>query len=100
MKKLSELPRADWPREKLERLGPDNLTDTELLAILLRIGTAGRDVLEIAADVLKKHPKCSLLSVSYHDLAAIKGLDSGKVSTLLAAFELTRRLMDAHQSGR
>lgn len=98
--KVHDLPAHQRPREKLFQLGADNLSNKELLAILLRTGRAGKSVLEIAQDILKKFPEETLLSITNEDLKQIKGLDTAKTATLLAAFELTRRLTNTHQTGR
>src|SRR5689334_20249409 len=49
---LKDLPAADRPREKLKQLGAATLTDAELLAILLRVGTPGETVIELAHRLL------------------------------------------------
>jgi DNA repair protein RadC len=45
---------AERPQERFQRLGPSALSDTELLAMLLRSGTRGHDVLSVAAQLLSK----------------------------------------------
>ena len=52
--KIKDLPKIDRPREKLEKYGPERLSDSELLAILLRTGSAGVNVVELANKILKK----------------------------------------------
>ena len=49
---LKDLPLEDRPQERLERLGPSPLTDRELLAMLIRSGTARHDVLAIADELI------------------------------------------------
>lgn len=98
--KVHDLPAHQRPREKLLQFGAENLSNKELLAILLRTGRAGKSVLEIAQDILKKFPEETLLSITHEDLKQVKGLDVAKIATLLAAFELTRRLTDTHPKGR
>ena len=51
---LKKLPRSQRPQERLERLGATALTDKELLAMLVRKGTAKKDVLCIADEILNK----------------------------------------------
>ncbi|MDP3043504.1 MAG: hypothetical protein Q8N21_03810 [bacterium] len=53
--KIKDLPKVDRPREKLIAKGAENLKDSELLAILLRTGKAGKNVIEIASQILTKH---------------------------------------------
>jgi DNA repair protein RadC len=97
---IKGLPVHERPREKLLAKGPENLSDKELLAVLLRTGRAGKNVLDIAGDILTRFPKTKILDISYSDLKSIKGIDIGKASTLLAAFEFTKRALGAHKNGR
>ena len=96
--KIKDLPKSDRPREKLIAKGAENLKDSELLAILLRIGRAGKNVIEIASQILTKHSKKRLLQMTYEDLVKISGIDSAKATTLLAAFELSKRAMEVDDS--
>lgn len=91
MTKIKDLPPHKRPREKLIGKGPENLTDKELLAILLRTGREGKSVLQIAQSILKKYPLEQLLTVTVEDLVSIKGIGADKASTILAAFELSKR---------
>lgn len=97
---IKELPKHERPREKLIAKGVENLTDKELLAILLRTGRAGKSALGIAEGILAKYTKKKVLDVSFDELKAVKGIDAGKACTLLAAFEFTKRAEGARQSGR
>jgi len=92
--KIKDLPKVDRPREKLISKGPQNLKDQELLAILLRTGREGKNVLEVARQVLNRHSKKRLLKLAYEDLIKIKGIDSAKACTILAASELIKRAME------
>ena len=78
--------------------GAENLKDSELLAILLRTGKAGKNVIEIASQILSKHSKKRLLQMTYQDLVKIGGIDSAKATTLLAAFELAKRALEVDDS--
>ena len=91
MAKIKDLPIHKRPREKLSEKGAENLSDAELLAILIRTGRAGRSALDIAKDTLKKYPLSKLLAVSKDDLVSIKGLENTKVVTIKAALELGQR---------
>ena len=92
------LPRHERPREKMIERGPLGLRDKELLAILLRTGREGKNVIEVSADILRKFPRSKLLTLEYGDLVKIKGIDSGKACTLLAAFELTKRALEVEDN--
>jgi DNA repair protein RadC len=90
---LHQLPPDARPREKLLARGAAALSDSELLALLLRTGTAGRSVLHMAADVLTACGGLSgLLNAGADDLKRIKGLGGpAKRAELLAVLELARR---------
>ena len=92
------LPRHERPREKMIERGPLGLRDKELLAILLRTGREGKNVIEVSADILRKFPRSKLLTLEYEDLVKVKGIDSGKACTLLAAFELTKRALEVEDN--
>src|SRR3989344_4231752 len=96
--KIKDLPKSDRPREKLIAKGSENLKDSELLAILLRTGTTGKNVIEIASQILSKYSKKRLLQMTYDDLSKISGIDSAKATTLLAAFELSKRALEVNDT--
>ena len=98
--KIKDAPKYERPREKMVERGPDSLTDRELLAILLRTGRAGESALDIAANILKQYPKHKLLEVTFADLKKVKGVDMGKACSVLAAFELARRVSGAQKNGK
>ncbi len=83
----------DRPREKLILRGAHNLTDAELLAILLRTGTKGNSVINISRELINKNGNLSILAsknLSY--LKQSSGIGNDKAATLLAAFEISRRI--------
>ncbi len=96
--KIKDLPKSDRPREKLIAKGVENLKDSELLAILLRTGTIGKNVIEIASQILSKYSKKRLLQMTYADLSKISGINSAKATTLLAAFELSKRALEVNDT--
>lgn len=83
----------DRPREKLRSRGPENLTDSELLAILIHNGTRQRTAVDLAKEVLNlgKNSLGSLGKLSVRDLMKIKGIGEVKAITIAAALELGRR---------
>jgi len=91
--KIKDLPKFERPREKLISKGPENLKDEGLLAILLRTGREGKNVLDLAKQILRKYSKKRLLKLKYEDLIKIKGVDSAKACTILAAAELVKRAL-------
>ena len=81
------------PREKLATHGAAALTDPELIAILLRTGVAGKNVLEVARHLLKEFGSLGGLSrCSVDELANIRGVGFAKAVQLVAAFGLGQRL--------
>ena len=92
---LKDLPPDARPREKLLARGAGALSDAELLALLLRTGTAGRGVLQMAQEVLDAFGGLAgLLHASADDLKRIKGLGgSAKRAELVAVLELARRAL-------
>jgi len=92
---LKDLPPDARPREKLLARGAAALGDAELLALLLRTGTAGRGVLHMAQDLLERFGGIAgLLHAGADDLRQVKGLGgSAKRAELLAVLELARRAL-------
>ena len=89
---LSQMPTDARPREKLLSRGPAALADAELLALLLRTGTAKMPVLSLAQHVLDSFQGFSgLLAASLPDLQQIKGLGPAKCTEIAAVLEITRR---------
>jgi DNA repair protein RadC len=90
---VKDLPLDDRPREKLTLRGAQNLTDSELLAIILRTGTKGKSVLVIAGEIIKENTNLAVLaSKSLASLTRIPGIGKDKAATLIAVFELSRRI--------
>jgi DNA repair protein RadC len=92
---IKEWAKSDRPREKLIIKGPEALTDTELLGVLIGKGTSRHNAIEIARHLLDKN-KDDLHTVarrSVRDLLdqKVKGFGEAKAATLVAAFEIGRR---------
>lgn len=92
MLKVKDLPLDDRPREKLLLRGAASLSDSELIAILLRTGTKGKSVVEIAQSILAKGNLAVLASNSVESFTKTNGIGKDKAATLAAAFELGRRI--------
>lgn len=93
MVKIKDLPRIDRPREKLERYGPEKLSNSELLAILLRSGQKGVNVVELSKRILSKFSGDGLSKADVIELKNTFGLGSAKACGIVACFELCRRLL-------
>ena len=90
---FSKIPDQERPRERLFKKGASSLTVIELLAILLRTGTHEKDVMELSAELLQEWGSLKGLSLaSPAEILGIKGMKQAKVSSLVAALELGRRL--------
>ena len=90
--KIKELPLEERPRERLKLVGVNNLTNKEILSILLKSGTKDKNVNELSIEVLKKYSLLELKNVSIQDLMKIKGIGEVKALELLAAIELGKRI--------
>ncbi len=97
--KIKDLCAEERPREKMLARGADALTNAELLAILLRTGTGGRNVVDVARELLKSCGERlgEMASLSVERLRQVDGIGPGKAVTIMAAIELGRRL--ASESG-
>jgi DNA repair protein RadC len=94
MARVKDLPIDDRPREKLLLRGAQSLTDAELLAILLRTGTKGKSVIHMAQEIISKETNLAKLAVkSSAELIKTTGIGKDKAATLLAAFEISRRIL-------
>ncbi len=99
MSRIHDIPENDRPRERLLRLGPQALSDAELLALFINTGTKGENALQIGQRILSEYG--SILDLSRLDPAAlteIKSLGPAKAAKLAAAFELGHRSREASQS--
>jgi DNA repair protein RadC len=84
---------GDGPRERLEALGAESLSEAELIALLLRTGGSGRDALSLAAWLLQRHGGLvGLATVEGAELTRAPGVGKAKSAALVAALELGRRL--------
>ncbi|RRH92647.1 JAB domain-containing protein [Variovorax beijingensis] len=92
---FKDLPAHARPREKLIARGAAALADAELLALLLRTGVAGKNVLQLAQELLDHFGGLSgLLQAGAEDLKVIKGMGGdAKRAELIAVLELARRAM-------
>jgi DNA repair protein RadC len=89
---IRELPKGERPRERLLQSGGGSLSDSELLAVLLRTGRVGVSALQMAMDVLRENGGLAgLLTATPHSLRR-SGLGAAKAAALLAAVEVGRRL--------
>lgn len=90
---IKEIPIKERPRERLIYGGADQLSNEELLAILLKTGTKDTNAKVLSNILLKKLEKLENLKYcSYQNLSSMKGIGAAKACTLLAAVELGKRI--------
>jgi len=87
------MPEKERPREKLATRGASALSDSELIAILLRTGLPGKNVVDLARELLQQFGSLNELSrCSLDELKTIRGIKRDKALHLVAAFQLGQRL--------
>ena len=91
--RLKDQPVSERPRERLVALGPDALTPAGLIAILLRTGLKGANVVQVGQNLLQKFGSLNALALaSVDELKQISGVGPDKAATLVAAFALAKRM--------
>ena len=90
---IKELPAEERPREKLVKYGPEYLSNSELLALIIRTGNQERTAVELAQDLLSYFGGLnSLINLSVEEIKKIKGIGLAKASQLKAVIELSKRI--------
>jgi DNA repair protein RadC len=94
---IKELAEEDRPREKLIQRGASELSESELLAILIGSGIRGQSALDVARSLLERYQhKLTLLSrASVKEISSIKGLGPARAINIVAALELGKRRLSA-----
>ena len=99
MTKLKELPILERPRERLKHYGIENLSNEELLTILIGSGNKFCSAKELSSKILASLESINdLANITYEKLTKIKGLGPSKISNLLAAIELSKRIKKSSTS--
>ena len=98
--KMSLLSNDLKPREKLLRNGVRSLSDIELLAIMLGVGTKEESVLDLSQRLISEYGLKNLFMMNYNELKNIKGIKEAKATKLLSAFEITRRVLEVSGDDR
>lgn len=97
--RLRAMALGERPQERLQKFGPGALSDTELIALILRSGTKGQDVLTIAGRLVSEAGSISgLVRWSEADFRRLKGIGRVKALQLVTAIEVARRAL-GHPSG-
>ena len=98
MNTMKDIPNAERPYEKCLKQGAEALSDAELLAVLLRTGTKGENVLALAKRLLYEDGGAGLLGIhqfSFQSLMKVKGIGKVKAVQILCLSELAKRLSKA-----
>lgn len=92
--RMKDLPTSEQPRERLRDQGAHALSDAELLAILMRVGVKGQNVVQLAQQVLIEFGGWNgLQQADFAELCRKHGLGEAKTATLKASLEIGRRLV-------
>ena len=98
---IRDMPSGERPRERLRDHGPGSLSNSELIAILLRTGIAGENVVNMAVRMLSHFNGLpGLARANYVEICSLKGISEAKACQLMAAFELGRRFVSLHPEDR
>ncbi len=94
---VKELPESEKPYEKCLQYGPVSLSDAELLAVIIRTGTAGKKSIEVAQEILNQKEKnlLNLYHFSIKELMEIPGIGAVKAIQLKCLAEITKRMTKA-----
>jgi DNA repair protein RadC len=93
---IREMPTDERPRERLRSRGPEALSNAELLAILLRTGSRGENVVALATRLLSRFEGVNALGrASFAELCAEKHVGPAKAAQVIAALALGQRIMSA-----
>lgn len=90
--KIKDFPLSERPRERLKEVGAKNLTDKELLSIILKVGTKSKNVSDLALEVLRNYSLSEFKDLRIQDLIKINGIGEVKALELLATVELGKRI--------
>lgn len=93
MKKIKDIPRVDRPREKFLKKGPEALSKSDLLAIMLGSGIRGKNVQQLSQQIIRRFGK-NFLNITIDDLQEIAGIGQAKALQIISAISLVKRCYD------
>lgn len=97
MTKIKDIPKIDRPRERFLKKGPEALSKSDLLAILLGSGIKGKNVQKLSQQIIQKFDK-NFLNISVDDLKKISGIGEAKALQIVSAISLVKRYSDDQES--
>ena len=94
---VKELPESEKPYEKCLHYGAEYLSDAELLAVIIRTGTSGKQSIEVAQEILNRNEKnlLNLYHMSLKDFKEIPGIGTVKAVQMKCLAEITKRMTKA-----
>lgn len=90
--KIKDIPLSERPRERLKEVGVSNITDKELLSIILKSGTKNKNVNDLSIEILNNYSLEELKDISIQDLIKLNGIGEVKAMELIASIELGKRI--------
>lgn len=90
--RIKDIPENERPRERLKEVGVGNITDKELLSIILKTGIKNKNVSDLSIEILNRYSLSDLKDLSLNELKNIKGIGEVKAFELLASIELGKRI--------
>lgn len=93
MPKIKDIPKIDRPRERFLKKGPDALSKSDLLAILIGSGIKGKNVQKLAQQIISKFSK-NFLNIRVNDLLEISGIGQAKALQIVSAISLVKRFFE------
>jgi DNA repair protein RadC len=98
---ISDRPESERPREKLLKNGPQNLSNSELLAIFLRTGIAGKSAVDLARELLQRFGGITgMFAADQHAFCQVPGMGPAKYAQLQAVLEMARRALEEKLKNR
>ncbi len=88
---INELPESERPIEKLLEEGIENLTESELIALIIQTGLHGKNAKDIGKSIINKYSLEELGKASLDDIKDFRGIDNVKAAQIVSAFELAKR---------
>ena len=95
---IKNIPEKERPRERFLEVGVENLSNEELLSIILKNGTKSKNVKELALEILNNYEVNNLKNISFYELLKIKGIGKVKAIELISSIELGKRIFVSGRS--